>query len=193
MSIYFNNINYIAELTEFSYTSSDIEFYATQIMLRYLTSANLNELKKQSVTKFLTLFIWIGKSEILSSKGRSFLETTLKEIFDSFQLKELPRILKQLLGSLKNHNSKIHILEHLLDLEDVFHSQNKFPKANKETLLAKLNLLAKKLKDLTSSIQIMQIERALRELKKFTNQDLQPINLKQADQKINLIVNHLAA
>ena len=186
MPTYFNNINYIAELSEFLYTSSDIEFYATQLMLRYLTSTHLNELKNQSVTKFLTLFIWIGKSEILSSKSRCFLEAALKEIFDGFQLTELPMILKQLLRSLKNHNSKIHILEHLIDLEDIFHNQ--FSHLEKQALFSKLNVLTKTLKDLKKNIQIMQIERALKELKKSAIQDL-----KQVDHTINLIIHHLAA
>ena len=44
MSTFSNNSNYIKELY---YTASDIEFYATQIMLHYLISADTKKLKKQ--------------------------------------------------------------------------------------------------------------------------------------------------
>ena len=176
-------INDINNIFEFSQTPSDIEFYSTQIMQRFLISTDINKLKQQSISKLLTLFIWIGKSSILSDHSRSFLEESLKELFDDFYTKDLFLKLKYLLNFLKNHNSKIHILEHLFDLEEKFQD----PLAQKETTLkTKILEIAENLKTMNSQIKIMETERSLKEIKTLDTQEL-----KKADQKISVIINSL--
>jgi hypothetical protein len=169
---------------DFSFLPSNLEFYSTQLMLRYLLALNSDDLKKQSVTKLLTLFIWMGQSSILPSSDLRYLEEEIQELADTFHLHELPYQLFQLLNTFKSKNPKIAILEHLLDLEErgkVAHLE----KAHELSLFAKFSLLAEGLKELNSKIRLMEVERELKDLKTA------PYDHKKIDKKMEQLLLRL--
>jgi hypothetical protein len=166
---------------------NNIILYSEKILKHFLISkklpSNEKEIKEmEKIFKNLSLFIWIGKTKILSPADKKNISNNLKAIYDNCKLIDLKDKTNHIVQKLKNLNTKTEILEYITEIE---YKACIIENIDPINLYKKFEKIINLIKSLSNKFSLMKFKREVKDIKikYFKN----PKNIDQLYEKLENI------